>query len=203
MALAPWKLQQVRRPTGLLNSCIFDPMQFDFDIIPSFFERFPRSTRDVLAVSHGTLVDWVETPEAHVIKADLPGLNKEEIKVEIHDSRTLRISGERNKEEVKESDTWHCVERTRSNFMRSFKLPEDANLEQIKAKVDNGVLTVTVPKIEKEHPKRPRTQSIEIGGPAAGQESVAAANGSSIPTNPTITSQAEFTTIATKDEKQE
>jgi hypothetical protein len=87
--------------------------------------------------------------------------------------------------------------------MRSFKLPEDANLEQIKAKVDNGVLTVTVPKIEKEHPKRPRTQSIEIGGPAGGRESVAAANGSSIPTNPTITSQAEFTTIATKDEKQE
>jgi hypothetical protein len=137
---------------------------------------------------------------AHV---QLTGLNKEEIKVEILDSRTLRISGERNKEEVKESDTWHCVERTRSNFMRSFKLPEDANLEQIKAKVDNGVLTVTVPKIEKEHPKRPRTQSIEIGGPAAGQKSVAAASGSSIPTNPTITSQAEFTNIATKDEKQE
>jgi hypothetical protein len=62
---------------------------------------------------------------------------------------------------------------------------------------------VTVPKIEKEHPKRPRTQSIEIGGPAEGQKSVAAASGSSIPTNPTITSQAEFTNIATKDEKQE
>jgi hypothetical protein len=74
MALAPWKFQQVRRPTGLLNSCIFDPMPFDFDITPSFFERFPRSTRDVMAVSHGTLVDWVETPEAHVIKADLPGM---------------------------------------------------------------------------------------------------------------------------------
>lgn len=65
---------QVRRPTGLLNSCVFDPMPFDFDIIPSFFERFPRSTRDVMAVSHGPLVDWVETPEAHVIKADLPGM---------------------------------------------------------------------------------------------------------------------------------
>jgi hypothetical protein len=62
---------------------------------------------------------------------------------------------------------------------------------------------VTVPKIEEEHPKRPRTQSIEIGGPAAGQISVATANGTPIPTNPTVTSQAEFTTIRTKDEKQE
>ncbi|CAM6103958.1 unnamed protein product [Calypogeia fissa] len=63
----------------------------------------------------GAKIDWVETEEAHVFKADLPGLKKEEIKVELEDG---------------------------------FKLPENAQAEAISAKVENGVLTVTVPKAQ-------------------------------------------------------
>ena len=130
--------------------------------------------RDARAVA-STSVDWKETPTEHVFKVDLPGLKKEEIQVQVEDGRTLRISGERNKEEVHKSDTWHRVERSRGQFMRKFRLPENANVDHIKASVDNGVLTVIVAKVD---PKRSQTRSIEIGGEGtAGAPQIAAATG--------------------------
>nr|AFY06920.1 cytosolic class I small heat shock protein HSP17.4I [Phlegmariurus fordii] len=94
----------------------------------------------------GTQIDWLETPEAHIFKADLPGLKKEEIKVQVEDGRSLQVSGERKKEEVEKTDKWHRVERSQGSFLRRFRLPENANVEDVKAKVEDGVLTVTVPK---------------------------------------------------------
>ncbi|VAH89192.1 unnamed protein product [Triticum turgidum subsp. durum] len=105
--------------------------------------------------------DWKETPEAHVFKADVPGLKKEEVKVEVEDGNVLQISGERNKEQEEKTDTWHRVERSSGKFLRRFRLPEDAKADQIKATMDNGVLTVTVPK---EGAKKPEVKSIQISG---------------------------------------
>ncbi|KAF1884485.1 hypothetical protein Lal_00028362 [Lupinus albus] len=70
-------------------------------------------------------VDWKETEEEHVLKADIPGLKKEEVKVEIEDDRVLQIS------------------------------------DQVKAAMENGVLTITVPK---EEIKKPHVKAIEISG---------------------------------------
>ncbi|CAN0854576.1 18.2 kDa class I heat shock protein [Linum grandiflorum] len=108
-----------------------------------------------------TRIDWKETPEAHVFKADLPGLKKEEIKVEVEEDRVLQISGERNVEKEDKNDTWHRVERSSGKFMRRFRLPENAKMDEVKAAMENGVLTVTVPKAEV---KKPEVKAIEISG---------------------------------------
>uniref|UniRef100_K4CEW7 SHSP domain-containing protein n=1 Tax=Solanum lycopersicum TaxID=4081 RepID=K4CEW7_SOLLC len=62
-----------------------------------------------------TRIDWKETPEAHLFKADLPGLKKEEVKVEIKEDRVLQISRERKVEKEDKNDTWHCVEQSNGN----------------------------------------------------------------------------------------
>ncbi|KAG6437345.1 hypothetical protein SASPL_102259 [Salvia splendens] len=102
-------------------------------------------------------IDWKETPEAHLFKLDVPGLKKEEVKVEIEDGGILQISGERSKEQEEKNDKWHRVERSSSKFCRRFRLPENAKLEQVKAAMENGVLTVTVP-------KKPEVKAIDISG---------------------------------------
>ena len=146
---------------------VFDPFSLDlwnpFDGFPfgaGSGSIFPRASSDTAAFA-GTRIDWKETPEAHVFKADVPGLKKEEVKVEVEDGNVLQISGERNKEQEEKSDTWHRVERSSGRFMRRFRLPENAKAEQIRASMENGVLTVTVPK---EEAKKPDVKSIQISG---------------------------------------
>ncbi|CAI9762990.1 unnamed protein product [Fraxinus pennsylvanica] len=99
-----------------------------------------------------TRIDWKETPESHVFKADLPGLKKEEVKVEVEEGNILQISGERNREKEEKNDTWHRMERSSGRFLRRFRLPENAKMEQVKASMENGVLTVTIPKEEVKKP---------------------------------------------------
>ena len=96
-----------------------------------------------------------------MFKADLPGLKKEEVKVEIEDDRVLQIRGERNVEKEDKNDMWHRVERSNGKFMRRFKLPESVKMEEVKATMENGVLTVTLPK---EEVKKPEVKSIKISG---------------------------------------
>ncbi|XP_058758151.1 18.2 kDa class I heat shock protein-like [Vicia villosa] len=134
---------------------VWDPFK-DFPISNSLSNSFADNSAFV-----STRVDWKETPEAHVFKADLPGLKKEEVKVEIEDNSVLQISGERNVEKEDKNDQWHRVERSSGKFMRRFRLPENAKMDQIKANMENGVLTVTVPKQEV---KKPEVKTINISG---------------------------------------
>ncbi|KAI6671043.1 hypothetical protein NL676_005928 [Syzygium grande] len=154
---------------GGRRSNVFDPFSLDLwdpfkdfplsssQLSPSFPETFRETSAFV-----NTRIDWKETPETHVFKADLPGLKKEEVKVEVEDDRVLQISGERKVEKEDKNDTWHRVERSSGRFMRRFRLPENAKMDQIKASMENGVLTVTVPKVEAE--KKPEVKAIDISG---------------------------------------
>ncbi|KAL7184352.1 hypothetical protein ACSBR2_026495 [Camellia fascicularis] len=106
--------------------------------------------------------DWKETPETHIIKADLPGLSKAEVKVEVEeDGRVLQISGERSQEEEEKTDKRHRVERVRGKFMRRFRLPDNVKMDEIKASMENGVLTVVIPK---EQQRKPEVKAIDISG---------------------------------------
>ncbi|KAL5701832.1 hypothetical protein ACHQM5_027126 [Ranunculus cassubicifolius] len=136
---------------------IWDPFQ-DFPFSPSIT---PSESSKEISQFAKTRIDWKETPEAHVFKADLPGLNKEEVKVEVEEGRVLQISGERSREKEEKDDKWHRVERSSGKFLRRFRLPENAKIDQVKASMENGVLTVMVPK---EEVKKPEVKAIEISG---------------------------------------
>ncbi|XP_021769150.1 17.8 kDa class I heat shock protein-like [Chenopodium quinoa] len=139
---------------GNRRSSIADPFSLNV------WEPFQSLTTDrETAAFANARIDWKETPEAHVFKADLPGVKKEEVKVEVEDGKVLQISGERNKEQEEKNDKWHRVERSSGKFLRRFRLPENAKTEEIKANMENGVLTVTVPKMEV---KKPEVKSIDI-----------------------------------------
>ncbi|XP_020205751.1 18.5 kDa class I heat shock protein [Cajanus cajan] len=148
---------------GNRRSNVLDPFSLD---VWDPFRDFPFPTSVSVSARENsafvsTRVDWKETPEAHVFKADIPGLSKEEVKVQIEDDKVLHISGERNVQKEDRNDTWHRVERSSGKFTRRFRLPDNAKVDKVKASMENGVLTVTVPKVEV---KKPHVKSIEISG---------------------------------------
>eukprot|EP00899_Mesostigma_viride_P018135 jgi/Mesvir1/26322/Mv22502-RA.1 len=90
-------------------------------------------------------VDVIERPDSYIFRADMPGMKKENVRVHL-DGRTLSIGGERTREEVREDERFHLVERTLGRFERQFKLPPNADVDKIDARCEDGVLTVHVPK---------------------------------------------------------
>ncbi|KAI3514156.1 hypothetical protein L1887_12475 [Cichorium endivia] len=146
---------------GGRRSNIFDPFSLDvcdpFDGILNT-SIIPTGNHETSAFVNAK-IDWKETPEAHIFKADLPGLKKEEVKVELQEGKILQISGERRREKEEKNDKWHRVERSSGNFVRQFRLPDNVKVDQVKAKMENGVLTVTVPKQEV---KKPEVKAIDI-----------------------------------------
>ncbi|CAK9188294.1 unnamed protein product [Ilex paraguariensis] len=121
---------------------VFDPSFLDiWDPFGGFFTSALtnelNSARETSAFAN-TRIDWKETSEAYIFKADLPGLKKEEVKVEVEEGR--RSSGK---------------------FLRWFRLPKNVKIEEVKASMENGMLTVTMPKVEE---KQPEVKSVEISG---------------------------------------
>ena len=97
-------------------------------------------------------VDVYEDKENFVVKAELPGMKKEDIDVSLHDG-SLSISGERNEEKVENGEVYRS-ERYFGRFQRTVALPASVNAAQIKAQYKDGVLTVTLPKAEEAKPKQ-------------------------------------------------
>jgi HSP20 family protein len=98
-------------------------------------------------------VDVFDTKEAVVLKAELAGMNIDDIDIEVDDN-VLTIKGERRFEEKVDEDRYYRVERRFGSFQRSLALPQGVKVDDIVADYDDGVLTVTVPKAEEEKPKK-------------------------------------------------
>ena len=93
-------------------------------------------------------MDVAETEKQLRITLDLPGMEEKDISVNL--SRDiLTIRGEKRTEEEEEVDTWHRTERSYGSFVRSVRIPFEADVEKVKAKFRRGVLTISIPKSEK------------------------------------------------------
>ena len=140
---------------------LFDPWK-DFG---SLQERINRMFGDTIRTLYPTdgeelekgtwapAVDIYETNDSFVVSADLPGLNKDEIQIDLKDN-TLTLKGEKKFEEKVSKDNYIRVERAYGSFVRSFTLPQNVDPEKIKAKYKEGVLKVTIPKKEEAKPKQ-------------------------------------------------
>lgn len=98
-------------------------------------------------------VDVVEEKNQFVLRADVPGVNPEDIDISM-DAGVLTVCGERYSETVDEAEGFHRVERVSGRFFRRFSLPDTADADGIKAKSRNGILEVTIPKLPEVQARR-------------------------------------------------
>jgi HSP20 family protein len=103
-------------------------------------------------------MDLVESGDEFVLRADLPGMSQEDVKIEFEDG-TLTVSGERKAEHEEREEGYYRVERAFGSFSRSLTLPKGINADAVSASFDRGVLEIRIPKPEERKPRR-----IEIGG---------------------------------------
>lgn len=118
-----------------------------------------EATRETLAATDWSpAVDVAETPEEFLVKAELPEVRKEDVKVNIENG-VLRIAGERKQEKEEKNKRFHRVERFHGSFMRSFTLPDTIDETKLAAEFKEGVLTVHLPKLPQ---SKPRTTEVKI-----------------------------------------
>jgi HSP20 family protein len=120
----------------------------------SLFDQLRREMDTSLATSDWVpAVDIKENDDHFMIVADIPGVDPEDIEVQMENG-LLTIKGERETEKTEEKDDFKRIERSFGSFYRRFSLPESANPETIEAKSNNGVLEITIDKQEKTEPRK-------------------------------------------------
>ena len=116
--------------------------------------HLPEGQEEQLAVPEwAPLVDISEDDKEYRIKAELPEVKKEDVKVTAQEG-TLTIMGERKFEQEEKGRKYHRVERAHGSFGRSFSLPDDASPAKVSAEFNDGVLTVHLVKDEKAKPQQ-------------------------------------------------
>src|SRR5688572_27994704 len=108
----------------------------------------PNGEEAIGTADWAPLVDITEDDKEFLVKAELPGLKKEDVKVTVEDG-VMTISGERKVEMEEKTKKYHRVERTYGKFERSFTLPDNAEGAKVSAEFKDGVLQVRLPKAEK------------------------------------------------------
>ncbi|KAG7964945.1 hypothetical protein I3843_09G198900 [Carya illinoinensis] len=149
-------IMSINIPNSVFGGRLFEPLNLEFHDFTSCLTipqtSFPNETTTFVSGR----VDWKETPEAHVLKMNLPGLKKEEVKVEIEGNSVLCITGERNIEKKEKTERWLRIEQNSGKFVRRLRLPKNGDACKVRACLDNEVLTVIVPKEETKKKHLPR-----------------------------------------------
>jgi len=112
-----------------------------------------KSSQEMLTIADWTpSADVSETDDAYLIKAEIPGVNKSDVKVFIQDGM-LTMQGERRMEKEEKGKKHHRIERSYGKFVRSFRMPDDADEASVKAEFKDGMLNVTLDKTVKARSK--------------------------------------------------
>ncbi|MBT8101547.1 MAG: Hsp20/alpha crystallin family protein [Gammaproteobacteria bacterium] len=133
-----------------MNIARFEPWTF-VDLLHRDLNRL-ADHRGSARNDEGTIADWVpavdifENKDGFLLRADVPGVNPEDINVSM-DNGVLNVSGERRLDPPAEDVSAQRVERASGRFFRHFTLPDTANAESITAKCSNGILEVSIPKL--------------------------------------------------------
>lgn len=143
-----------------MNLLKWDPFKELEDVssrLNRFFGQLPARIESdnstlLLAADWMPSVDISETDAAYLIKGEIPGVKKEDVKVTFQDGM-ITIQGERKQETEEKNKKFHRVECSYGSFMRSFRMPSDADENNIKAEFKDGMINVTLPKSTKEKPK--------------------------------------------------
>jgi HSP20 family protein len=125
----------------------------------TFFETPTRGNGAPTARRWVPAIDVVENDDEYVLRADLPGIGEDDVKIEVDDN-LLTISGERKSEHEERKQGYYRIERSSGAFSRSLTLPEGVDADAVKATFDQGVLEVRVPKPEA---RKPRKVAISVG----------------------------------------
>jgi HSP20 family protein len=137
--------------TGMLG------LQDEMSLLLGDFFGVDKHAEETRFIRWSPRVDIVEQDGGYELVADLPGLKKEDIKIEIEDNM-LTLRGEKKLEEEKKDRNYRLSERYYGEFVRTFALPENVNRDGIVAEFKDGVLTLEIPKTEKAKPKQIEVQ---------------------------------------------
>lgn len=144
----------------------WDPMREAVDLFNEF-DRMLDVPRMRAAMSNrmgeeagpwGLALDVSETEDHYTVEASVPGVNTDDLNITLEDN-VLTISGENRVESEVNEPTYHLRERRYGKFSRSLRFPTLVNADAVTANVDNGVLTLTIPKAEETKPKRITVQA--------------------------------------------
>ncbi len=118
----------------------------------------PRSEVTVWGAPERMRMDFVERDDHYAVHVDLPGIPKEEVKINL-EGDVLSISAERSMQRQEEQENYQIMERQYGKMQRSIRLPQDVNIDAAEAQYENGVLNLKLPRVQKLSEK---TKSIEI-----------------------------------------
>jgi len=125
------------------------------DPLVRFMEDFfnGEATQELSNRAWSPAVDIRETDDSYLVHAELPGLTKDDIQITL-ENNILKLTGERRFEKDVNEEQFHRIERAYGTFTRAFSMPSRVDGDKVKANFKDGVLTITVPKLEEAKPRK-------------------------------------------------
>eukprot|EP00253_Pinus_taeda_P005689 PITA_05689 len=141
----------------LFNPFVFGRFTDPSDPFPLWnYTPYTIWPRDTASLSKSR-VDWSQTDDRIFMRADLPGLKKDDVNVAVENGRVFKISGQWNHNNRPDG----CAEWWKAEYLRRFLLPDNGDIEQTHASMDDGILEITIPKTKQKRPP-PTLHLVEV-----------------------------------------